>query len=322
MAKAILNARIYLAELDLSGYTNAAALNLKTDMVECTAFSDAYKDKLAGMTDVICDVSGFFSADDNLNGDPDHKMFDQLALNNVALTLLPEAGAFNTVAFLFKPVLTQYTPIEGKVGEMAAFKLHGEASGVPLVKGKVLAAKAARTLTGAGTKVNLGAYSATQKLYAALHIFAYAGAAPTLNAGIYIADRINTVQVHPDAKGTGYSQNDILTVVQTGGSLGTLKVETVGGGGSVETLSVVTPGSGYTVANELSTTVAPPGGSGAKIDILTITDTAVLNFTEGVGTGHEWKTDDGPITDVNFKAKWTIGGAGPSFTFAIVAGID
>jgi len=31
VAKAILNARVYLAEVDLSGVANAAALNLKTD---------------------------------------------------------------------------------------------------------------------------------------------------------------------------------------------------------------------------------------------------------------------------------------------------
>lgn len=319
MAKAILNATIWFGKYDLTCYTNAAAINLKTDVIDCTSFCDAYKDKLAGMTDVIVDVAGFFSAD-SVSGDPDHYMFDQLALSNVVLTICPEDGAFGTVSYFFRPTLTQYNPIEGKVGEMATFKLHGEGA-QPLVKGRVLTAKAASGTTGSGTKYNLGAYSATQKLYGGLHVFAKSGT-PTLDATIAIADRIDTVQVNAGNAGTGYSMNDKLTVVQSGGSLGVLNVDTVGGGGSVATISVYAPGSGYTVANGLSTTVAPPGGSGCKIDILSLIDTTVLTFAQKTDVGFEWKTDDGPITDVNFKAKWTIGGAGPpSITFAIVAGI-
>jgi hypothetical protein len=315
MAKAILDARIYLAEVDLSCVSNAVALNLKTDVVDCTAFCDAYKDKLAGMTDVICDVSGFFSAD-AVTGNPDHKMFDQLALSNAVLTLCPEVGAFDTVAYFFRPTLSQYTPFEGKVGDMATFKLHGEGA-APLVKGKVMAAQAAKTITGAGTKVNLGAYSATQKLYAALHVFAASGTLPTLDAVIAIADRVDTITVH--TAGTGYTAGQDLTIVQSGGSLATANIDTVDGGGGVTAVTLLTPGSGYAVANGLATTGGL--GTGAKLNITAITDTTVLTFAQKTDVGFEWKTDDGPITDVNFKAKWTIGGTLPSFTLAIVAGI-
>lgn len=313
MAKAILNARIYLADVDLSGYTNAAAINLKSDIVDCTTFSDSYKDKLTGLSDVITDVSGFFSTD------PDTKMFNQMATSNAVLTLAPEGGAINSTAFFYRPTFSQYTPIDGKVSDMATFKLHAEGA-KPLVKGRVLADKTARTISANGTKVTLGPYTSTQSLYGALHVFS-ASVGDTLDASIAIADRINTVLVDAGNKGTGYSQNDILTVVQAGGSLGTLRVETTGGGGSVETVSIVTNGSGYSVATGLSTTVAPAGGSGCKIGIVTITDTPVITFDQKTLVGHEWKADAGPITDVNFRAMWTIAGVTPSFTFAIVAGI-
>lgn len=170
MAKAIMNCRIYLAEVDLSGVANAAALNLKTDIVECTAFSDAYKDKLGGMTDVICDISGFYSAEET-TGNPDHKMFDQLALRNAVLTLADGAGAAAATAFFFQPVLTEYTPMDGKVGDMAAFKLHGEGTGA-LVRGQVMIAKAAKTLTGTSTAYQLGALTASQTMWCAVHCFA------------------------------------------------------------------------------------------------------------------------------------------------------
>jgi hypothetical protein len=319
MAKVILDARVYLAEVDLSGVANAAALNLKTDIVDCTAFSDAYKDHLAGLTDVIAEVSGFFSAE-AITGNPDKKMFDQLALSNAVLTMATGAGAFGEVAYFFRPTLSQYQPFGGKVSDMAQFKLHGEGA-APLVRGRVLMAKAEKTSTSYGLKYNLGAYSATQKLYAALHVFAKTGT-PTLDATIAIADRISTFALR-DA-GTGYSHGDVLTIVQADGSLGTVTVDTVDGGGGVTALvaGLTSPGSGYSVANGLPTTSVPSAGrSGCTVDITAITDTTVLAFAQKTDMGFEWKTDDGPITDVNFKAKWTIGGGSPNITFCIVAGI-
>lgn len=173
MAKTATNARIYLAEVDLSGVANACALNMKTDIVDCTAFSDAYKDKLGGFTDVIVDVSGYFDAgtDPDTSGNPDHKMFDQLALSNGVLSIIGGTGAAADTCWFFRPTLTTYNPLEGKVSEMATFKLHGEGA-APLVKGQVMVAKAAKTLTGTSTPYQLGALTATQTLYCAVHVFA------------------------------------------------------------------------------------------------------------------------------------------------------
>ena len=179
MAKAIMNCRVYLAEVDLSGVANAAAINLKTDIVECTAFADAYKDKLAGMTDVIAEISGFYSAE-AVTGNPDTKMFNQLALNNAILSILTGAGAAGEPVFFFRPTLSEYNPLGGKVSEMAVFKLHGEGA-APLVKGLVLMAKAAKTLTGTSTPFQLGAVASGQKIYAAVHIFTVSGTLPTLD---------------------------------------------------------------------------------------------------------------------------------------------
>lgn len=316
MAKAILDATIWLGKYDLSCYTNAAAINLKTDIVDCTTFCDTYKDKLAGMTDVIVDIAGYFSAE-AVTGDPDHYMFDQLALSDAVLTICPEGGTFGTVSYFFRPTLTQYNPIEGKVGEMATFKLHGEGA-KPLVKGRVLQAKAAKTLTGVGTKYLLGAYTATQSLYGGLHVFAASGAAPTLDVTIVTADQVVTVTIN--AAGTGYTAGDDLTIVQTGGSLAVVNVDTVGGGGEVTGITLTNGGSGYTVANALSTTGGT--GTGCKVNITVIGDSAALiTFAQKNAIGFEWKADAGPITNTNFRALWSIGGGGPSFTFAVVAGI-
>lgn len=242
MAKAILDARIYLKEVDLSGYTNACAINCKTDVLDCTTFSDTYKDKLAGMTDVIFDASGYFSAD-SVTGDPDHKLFDQLALNDAVVSICPEEGATGTTAFFFRPTLTQYNPVEGKVGEMATFKLHGEGA-APLVKGTVMMPKAAKTLTGTSTPYQLGVVSATQTIYVGVHVFTVSGAGPTLDLVL---------------------QSDTLV--------------------------------GF-------------GSPTAQITIPQITT-----------VGQVWTSKAGAIAEDWWRISYTIGGAGPSFTLAVVAGI-
>lgn len=66
--------------------------------------------------------------------------------------------------------------------------------------------------------------------------------------------------------GSGYSVDDVLTVVQSGGSGGTITITSVAAG-VVDGISLTTGGVGYVVENALSTTVAPPGGTGCKINI-------------------------------------------------------
>ena len=70
--------------------------------------------------------------------------------------------------------------------------------------------------------------------------------------------------------GTGYIAGDVITIIQSGGSLGTVTINTVNGSGIILTATLLDGGSGYTVANNLAVT----GGTGnsATINILTIND--------------------------------------------------
>jgi hypothetical protein len=101
---------------------------------------------------------------------------------------------------------------------------------------------------------------------------------------------IDTVSV--GNAGNGYNIGDVLTVVQTGGALGTLTVTglTGGAGSGVATVTLLAAGTGYTAANGLATTVAPAGGTLCTINVLTITGwawNAAQNATRAVvaGTG-------------------------------------
>jgi hypothetical protein len=80
--------------------------------------------------------------------------------------------------------------------------------------------------------------------------------------------------------GTNYEPGDILTVVQSGGSFGQVKVTTVSSGGGVATGAAIIPGSqgtGYAVANGLNTTGG--SGSGCTVNITAVGETPLQAVT-------------------------------------------
>lgn len=93
----------------------------------------------------------------------------------------------------------------------------------------------------------------------------------------YAAGTIKTVTMASGGTG-GYHVNDIVTIVQGGAQLGTIKVLTVNGSGVILTWVLLSYGTGYSVANALPTTVLPSGGNGATFNIMAI-ETDDLTFT-------------------------------------------
>lgn len=79
-----------------------------------------------------------------------------------------------------------------------------------------------------------------------------------------------TAEIDEDNKGSGYSADDVLTIVQTGGAGATAKVLTVDEAGAVQTVELITAGSGYDPDAPSSTSVTPSGGTGAKV-VFTVT---------------------------------------------------
>lgn len=88
---------------------------------------------------------------------------------------------------------------------------------------------------------------------------------------------LKTVIPNSGNEGTDYEVGDILTVVQSGGSLGTVRVASVvAETGAIATLTVPVggAGTGYGVASGLSTTGG--SGTGAKVDITAIGETPLV----------------------------------------------
>ena len=111
------------------------------------------------------------------------------------VTICPATGADGEVAYSFRSAQQSYTPIDGAVGDVAGFNVNATGSD-KLMRGTILKnATTAVTGDGDGTAYNLGAVSATQKVYAAIHTHSIDGGA--LSVTIYSDDAEGMVSPTP-----------------------------------------------------------------------------------------------------------------------------
>lgn len=168
--------QVYLAHLDLTTLTNLASFPLSRAMQPCTTYGDG---------GYACVKPGLISGEAALTGYQDWAadvLDDELSVGQLGtqypLSIYPNPGngsvTAGDVAWIFRGVVDSLNPMAGAKGEMAGFEL-GSAFDTACVRGLVLHPKAARTATTNGTAVALTGPTASQSLYAALHVTAYSG---------------------------------------------------------------------------------------------------------------------------------------------------
>lgn len=177
------NAEILLSGYDISGDSNKVALSSKADVKDRTTFNNTARRRVCGLLDTSISAEGFF--------DPakDAGLFDFIASGEKIIAVSPAAGIAGDLVYFAKCQTAEYTPMEGAIGELAAFRLSGQGSG-PLIRGKVLE-RGAKTATAPGTAANIGAVLATQKVYACSHVLAVSGTNPTLDLKIQSDDALS-----------------------------------------------------------------------------------------------------------------------------------
>jgi hypothetical protein len=101
---------------------------------------------------------------------------------NMPITLAPAASravgyAEGDPACFWRALIMGGAPIEGSIGDLHSFSLKVPRAAARLVSGRqMLPLTALSGATGNGSSIQLGAVSATQKVYAALHVFGVTGA--------------------------------------------------------------------------------------------------------------------------------------------------
>lgn len=173
------DARTYWAGADLTGQSNQLSLMASVDEEDSTTFANnGWKGRVATLFGSSASVEGFWAAGDA--GQPDDRFFADLAAASVPLTVVPTSGAVSSVAYVTRAVETRYSTF-GNIGSLMPFAVDTVGDG-PLVRGVVMHPQGtARTATGNGTGIQIGALSATQRMWANLHVFSVSGTgSPTL----------------------------------------------------------------------------------------------------------------------------------------------
>lgn len=181
---ALINTRIFGGAADLTGFSNKVSLMAEVEALDATTFGGTgWRQRAGGLSDASGSVEGFWDA-----GDPsktDDRLWADLAKAN-PWTFAPDGAAVGQLTYLTRMVQKNYKPGAG-VGELFTFAtdLVGDE---PLARGAVLHdAGTARTATGTGTVVQLGAVGAGQKMWCSLHVLSVAGTTPSITAKLQSA---------------------------------------------------------------------------------------------------------------------------------------
>lgn len=159
----------------LAGQMNSCALQDAVDVATATVFGDASQRRVAQLYNPTLGMEGYYSA--TATDAPTHEM---LGVPGIPVSVLPDTAAVGKVAYLFRAIIGEFNWGAG-VGELLPFSLTAEGSqGQRLVRGVVLGGPTAAPPSAPDAGAQLGAVSAGQRLYIALHVTAITGTGMTI----------------------------------------------------------------------------------------------------------------------------------------------
>lgn len=180
--RVLTNARIFAGGCDITSASNKLELSAEVEDKDRTTFgSDGWKERLGGLADSAISAGGFWEAADATK--VDDQMWAALGAHD-AWTVTEHGATVGTPAFLVNALESSYKLL-GAVGDVAPWEAETKGNW-PVPRGLIAHPPGtARTATGTGTAQQLGAVSAGQYLYAALHVLSVAGTdTPTITVEI------------------------------------------------------------------------------------------------------------------------------------------
>lgn len=170
---------ILVGSIEMAGNAKVFALNTEVQALDTTSLA------ATGWTSVIAgNKSGTVNLEfmqDPATGGVDDTLWPLLGVAGTPKSICTNS-ADGSVAYLLQSIPLSYTPVQGAVGELAMGQISGSSSTGPVVRGALLhPSNVSRTASSTGTGRQLGAVSATQRMYAALHVISFSGTSPTLD---------------------------------------------------------------------------------------------------------------------------------------------
>jgi hypothetical protein len=178
----LLNVRTFAAGVDLTGASNKVEISAEVEDKDATNYaSQGWKEVLGGLGSAELSAEGQWEA-----GDP--SKVDDASWSHLG-SVIPwsvsanNAAAVGDLAYLVSALRSDYKLFDA-VGEVAPWSGTAK-SAWPLVRGQFgHPPGTARTATGTGTGLNLGAVPEGKRLYAALHVLSVSGTTPSITARV------------------------------------------------------------------------------------------------------------------------------------------
>ena len=177
----LLDARLFAPGADLSGASNKIELSSEIEDKDTTNYRSAgWKEVLGGLGSAEISAEGPREA-----GDP--SLVDDASWSTLGgrgpYTVCPNDSTVGALAYLVYGLRPDYK-VGDAVGEVAPWAGTVKSSW-PLVRGQIAHPPGtARTTTGIGTVLNLGAIPAGKRLYAAAHVLSASGTTPSLTLSV------------------------------------------------------------------------------------------------------------------------------------------
>ncbi|MEV8395918.1 MULTISPECIES: hypothetical protein [unclassified Streptomyces] len=177
----LLDARLFAVGADLSGAANKIELTSEIEDKDATNYrSNGWKELIGGLGSAEISGEGQWEA-----GDPG--MVDNASWADLGgtgpYTVCPTDSVVGALAYFTNGMRADYK-VGDAVGEIAPWSGTVKSSW-PLVRGQIAHPPGlARTSTGTGTALNLGAIPTGKRLYAALHVLSAAGTTPSITLTI------------------------------------------------------------------------------------------------------------------------------------------
>lgn len=163
----IKNRPLWLGDLSLGAIAHAAAIDYAAEAKEATTLDDTTRSNLGGLKTVGFSIDAYSDF-----ASYDGALFSTVS-NQVPVTFAAESGTEQTTAFLMNATHLTHNPVTGSVGDMSETQINGSGFS-PLIKG-ILESNQSTASSGNSTGFQLGAVTATQSIYANLHVTAAAG---------------------------------------------------------------------------------------------------------------------------------------------------
>jgi hypothetical protein len=173
------NIGLYWGSYSLASTFNAVGLNMSNNLQDDTTFGDTFTSNASGLSSVSLEGEGYWDS----TNDGILQTSTAISAAEALVTVTPVDQAVGSPALFTQLKTSEYNPIAtGTVGEMMAFRVTGEGQGEKVIHGEIMVAPGTtRTSTDTSAANNLGAVSATQSVYSALHVITVAGSSPTLD---------------------------------------------------------------------------------------------------------------------------------------------